>query len=308
MFCIWTERSSILNKHGITSLGEAIVDFIATDPTNATYQRLLGGATVNVAVGVRRHGIPSYYLCKFGMDESSTFVEEKLMNENVVIFFCSHHPNKKMCSVYIHLNQHGDRYFHSYVNETPDEWITSEELDQKPFLNSKIFYFGSGTLFHPIARKTTDQALQYAKEANSEIAFDTNIRLKRWESENQCRETILSYAKRADIVKMAEDELLFLTESETLEEGLEQIAKMEIPFLFITKGKDGACAIHKDITVHVPGISVKAVDTTGAGDAFMAALLSCFHNRIPQNEAQLVEYTEYANKAGALSATKFGSL
>lgn len=298
-----------MNKHGIISLGEAIVDFIATDSSNKTYQRLLGGATVNVVVGVRRLGIPSYYLCKFGMDESSKFVEEKLMNENVDISFCSHHLNKRMCSVYIHLNQHGDRYFHSYVNETPDEWITSEELDQKPFLNSKIFYFGSGTLFHPVARKTTDQALQYAKEANSEIAFDTNIRLKRWESENQCRETILSYVKRADIVKMAEDELLFLTETATLDEGLEQIAKMEIPFLFITKGKDGACAIHKDTIVHVPGISVKAVDTTGAGDAFMAALLSCFHDRgIPQNEAQLVEYTEFANKAGALSATKFGSL
>jgi fructokinase len=298
-----------LKKHGITSLGEAIVDFIATDPSNKTYQRLLGGATVNVAVGVRRLGIPSYYLCKLGTDESSTFIEEKLMKENVDLSFCSHHPNKRICSVYIHLNQHGERYFHSYVNETPDEWITSEELDNKPFMNSKIFYFGSGTLFHPIARKTTDQALQYAKEENLVIAFDTNIRLKRWESENQCRETILSYAKRADIVKMAEDELLFLTETETLDEGLEHIAKMEIPFLFITKGKDGACAIHKDIMVHVPGIPVKAVDTTGAGDAFMAALLSCFHDRgIPQNEAQLAEYTEFANKAGAHSATKFGSL
>lgn len=298
-----------MKKHGITSLGEAIVDFIATDSSNTTYQRLLGGATVNVAVGVRRHGIPSYYLCKLGKDVTSKFVEEKLMKENVDISFCPHNLNKRICSVYIHLNQHGERYFHSYVNETPDEWITSEELDQKPFMDSKIFYFGSGTLFHPIARKTTDLALQYAKEENLVIAFDTNIRLKRWESENQCRETILSYAKRADIVKMAEDELLFLTETETLEEGLEQIAKMEIPFLFITKGKDGACAIYKDTMVHVPGILVEAVDTTGAGDAFMAALLSCFHDRgIPQNEAQLVEYTEFANKAGALSATKFGSL
>jgi fructokinase len=303
------ERSHTLKKLGITSLGEPIVDLIATDPSNSTYQQLLGGATVNVAVGVRRHGIPSYYLCKLGMDERSKFAEERLIEENVDITFCSHHPNKRICSVYIHLNQNGDRYFHSYVNETPDEWITSEELNKKPFMNSKIFYFGSGTLFHPIARKTTDQALQYAKEENMEIAFDTNIRLKRWESENQCRETILSYVKRADIVKMAEDELLFLTETESLVKGLEKIAELEIPFLFITKGKDGACAVHKDIMVHVPGISVNAVDTTGAGDAFMAALLSRFHDRgIPQNEAQLTDYAEFANKAGALSATKFGSL
>lgn len=294
-----------MKKLGIISLGEAIVDFIAADPSNSTFQRLLGGATVNVAVGVSRHGIPSSYLCKLGRDETSKFVEGELKKENIDLSFCSYHSDKRICTVYIHSNQHGERYFHAYVNETPDEWITSEELDKKPFENSKIFYFGSGTLFHPIARKTTEQALHYAKEENMLIAFDANIRLKRWESENQCRETILSYVKRADIVKMTEDELLFLTENK----GLDHLTKMEIPFLFITKGKEGAYAVHNNRMVHVPGIPVKAVDTTGAGDAFMAALLSCFHDRgIPKNEAELMDYTEFANKAGAISATKLGAL
>lgn len=298
-----------MKKQGVTSIGEAIVDFVATDSSNTSFQRLLGGATVNVAVGVRRNGIPSYYLCKLGTDDTSRFVEENMKKENVDVSFCSHHRGKSICSVHIHLNQHGDRQFHSYINETPDEWITAEELDRQPFMNSRIFYFGSGTLFHPIARKTTDQAIQYAKEADLIIAFDTNIRLKRWESENQCRETILSYVKKADIVKMAEEELLFLTASESIEEGLEHIAKMGIPYLFVTKGKDGACAIHNNKMVHVPGIPVKAVDTTGAGDAFMAALLSCFHDSgTPQKEARLLHYIQIANKAGANSTTKFGSL
>jgi fructokinase len=299
------ERSSILKKLGIISLGETIVDYIALDLSNTTYERLLGGATVNVAVGVSRHGIPSSYLCKLGMDETSKFVEGELTKEKVDLSFCSYHSDKRICSVYIHLNQHGERYFHAYVNETPDEWITWEELDKKLFENSKIFYFGSGTLFHPIARKTTEQALQYAKEENMLIAFDANIRLKRWESENQCRETILSFVKQADIVKMTEDELLFLTKNK----GLDHLTKMEIPFLFITKGKEGAYAVYNNRMVHVPGFPVVAVDTTGAGDAFMAALLSCFHDRgIPKNEAELTDYTEFANKAGARSATKLGAL
>ncbi|WP_170169074.1 carbohydrate kinase family protein [Mesobacillus subterraneus] len=298
-----------MKKHGITSLGEVIVDFIATDFSNTTFQRLLGGATVNVAVGVSRHGIPSNYLCKLGRDESSKFVEGQLTKEKVDLSFCSYHSNKKICSVYIHLNELGERYFHSYVNEAPDEWITAEELDRRPFLRSKMFYFGSGTLFHPIARKTTEQAIQYAREENMKIAFDTNIRLKRWESENQCRETILSFVQNADIVKMTEDELQFLTKTDTLETGVEYIANLKIPFLFVTKGKDGASAIHSNRIVHVPGIPVKAIDTTGAGDAFMAALLSRFHdNGNPHSEAELREYTEFANKAGALAATKLGSL
>ncbi|MBT2680499.1 carbohydrate kinase [Bacillus sp. ISL-35] len=298
-----------MKKHGIISLGEVIVDLIATDSSNTTFQRLLGGATVNVAVGVSRHGIPSYYLCKLGRDESSKFVDGELKKEGVDLSFCSYNMNKQICSVYIHLNELGERYFHSYVNETPDEWITAEELDRGPFLKSKLFYFGSGTLFHPIARKTTKQAIHNAREENMQIAFDTNIRLKRWKSEHQCRETILSFVQKADIVKMTEEEMQFLTETETLESALDQIAKLEIPFLFVTKGKDGAYAIHENRIVHVPGIPVKAIDTTGAGDAFMAAILSRFHdNGIPHNEAELREYTEFANKAGALSATKLGSL
>lgn len=88
-----------MKKQGIISLGEIIVDFIATDSSNTAFQRLLGGATVNVAVGVSRHGIPSYYLCKLGRDGTSTFVEGKLKKENVDLSFCSYHLNKKICSV-----------------------------------------------------------------------------------------------------------------------------------------------------------------------------------------------------------------
>lgn len=298
-----------MNKQGVISLGEAFVDFIATDRTNTDFQRLLGGATVNVAVGVRRQGIPSYYLCKLGKDKTSVFVAEELKREKVDTSYCSYNTSKRICSVYIHLNQHGDRYFHSYLNETPDEWITSDELDPELFNESKIFYFGSGTLFHPTAKNTTDQALTLAKEGKMLVAFDTNIRLKRWESEGNCRKTILSYVKMADIVKMAEDELLFLTETETFKQALQHISKLDIPFLFITRGKEGSIAINKGILINVPGKAVKAVDTTGAGDAFMAALLSCFHDKgIPENKAQLEEYTSFANEAGAKSTTKFGSL
>jgi fructokinase len=298
-----------LKKQGVISLGEPFVDFIATDRTNKAYQHLLGGATVNVAVGIKRKGIPSYYLCKLGKEEWSQFVVEELKRENVDISYSSFSGTKRICSVYIHVNEQGDRYFHSYVNETPEDWLTAEELDKKPFTQSKIFYFGSGTLFHPVARKTTDQALAYAREMNMKVAFDTNIRLKRWESEEQCRKTVLSYVKKADIVKMAEDELLFLTRSETFDQGVEVILDLKIPFLFITRGKEGAFARHKDIEVNVPGIKVKAVDTTGAGDAFMAALLTHFHEKgDPENKARLEEYTSFANKTGAMSTTKFGSL
>ncbi|MGG7622102.1 carbohydrate kinase family protein [Bacillus coreaensis] len=298
-----------MKKQGVISLGEAFVDFISQDQTNTNYQRLLGGATVNVAVGVQRLGIPSYYLCKLGMDETSVFVQEEMKKAQVNLSYCTYEATKKICSVYVHVNDQGDRYFHSYINETPDDWMTAEELDKELFIQSKLFYFGSGTLFHPVARKTTNQALAFASEGDLLVAFDTNIRLKRWESEEQCREVILSYVKKADIVKMAEDELLFLTQSENVEQGLLAISKLGIPFLFITRGKEGAMGLHGQHVVKVPGVAVKAVDTTGAGDAFLAALISEFHNHgLPEKRSQLERFTRVANDAGALSTTKVGSL
>lgn len=298
-----------MKKQGVISLGEAFVDFISKDQTNTNYQRLLGGATVNVAVGVQRLGIPSYYLCKLGMDETSVFVQEQMKKAQVNLSYCTYEATKKICSVYVHVNDQGDRYFHSYINETPDDWMTAEELDKELFIQSKLFYFGSGTLFHPVARKTTNQALAFASDGDLLVAFDTNIRLKRWESEEQCREVILAYVKKADIVKMAEDELLFLTRTDTFEQGLESIATMNIPFLFITRGKEGAVALHEKIVVSVPAMDVKVVDTTGAGDAFLAALLVEFHNHgLPRTKAQLERYTIIANNAASHSTTKFGSL
>jgi fructokinase len=244
-----------------------------------------------------------------GTDETSVFVSEELKKEEVNLAYSVTSSKKKVCQVYVHLNDNGDRYFHSYINQTPDEWLTIEELRKEPFKKAKIFYFGSGTLFHPTAQRTTEQALIYARESENLIAFDTNIRLKRWESEGICRETICPFLKRADLVKMAEDELLFLSETNTIEEGLKRISEWNIPFLFITLGDRGACAIHDGNKVDVPAYKVNVVDTTGAGDAFMAAVLHCFHEKgLPGDPAQLKEYLQNANIAAAQSTTKMGSL
>lgn len=298
-----------MKKQGVISLGEAFIDYISLDPTNANYNQLLGGATVNVAVGASKLGLPSYYLCKLGEDEISQFVELELTKEKVNIEYCVRTPNKKICGVYVHINENGERFFHTYINPTPDEVLYEDELDKELFKKAKIFYFGSGTLFHEKAKKTTDKALKYAKETEMLVAFDANIRLKRWSSEEECRKTVSSFLKRADIVKMAEDELLFLTETATLDEGLKKLAKWKLNYVFITMGSNGACAFHDEIKLYIPAIEVNPVDTTGAGDAFMSALLSCFHEKgMPKKHLELMNYTQFASEIGAIATTRTGSL
>ncbi len=298
-----------LVKKGVISIGEAFVDLIAIDNTNTSYEQFLGGTTVNVAVGARRLGIPSYYLCKLGTNDSSRFVKGELEKEQVNQDYCIQVPDKEVCKVYVHVNEKGERYFHSYINDTPDEVLTEEELREAPFEQAKIFYFGSGTLFHEKAQKTTVKAIEFAKKHDTLIAFDPNIRLKRWESEQQCRKTICSFLADADILKLTEDELFFLTESTTIDEGIQKLSLYTVPYVWITLGAEGACAIYDGQKTKVSAEKIEAVDTTGAGDAFMAGLLYCFHEKeAPAKLRVLEEYTKFGNVLGAWTATKAGAL
>ncbi|PLR92018.1 carbohydrate kinase family protein [Bacillus sp. T33-2] len=296
-------------KQGVISIGEAFIDFISTDKSNTRYNKFLGGATVNVAAGLGRLGIPSYFLCKLGTDELSVFAETELFKEKVNLQYSTHSSKKKICAVYVHLNEVGERVFHSYENLSPDALLTETELEKNLFRAANILYLGSGTLFHQTAKVTTHKAIKYAKEFGTTIAFDPNIRLKRWESEKTCRETVCEVMRHADIVKMAEDELLFLTESQTMEDGLSKLSQWQIPYVFITMGSKGAFSMFNGNTIHVPAVKVNAVDTTGAGDAFMAGLLYCFHETgLPEDTTSLRKYTQYANELGAVATTQYGSL
>lgn len=300
-------RVMSLEKQGIISLGEAFIDYIATDRTNTKYQSFLGGATVNVAVGVSRFGIASYYLCKLGTDKKSRFVEDELHRAGVSTDYCVRTPTKQICGVYVHITEKGEREFHSYINQTPDEVLTAAQLEKNLFKKARVFYFGSGTLFHPTALETTKVALDYAQESKCMVAFDANLRQRRWESEEQCRETVMSFVGKADVVKLAEDELRFLTKTGSVAEGIEAFAKKGIRYLFITVGSEGAHVVAKGKITHVPGEKVQAVDTTGAGDAFMAALIGRFYKNENPTFEQVVEYTSYANHIGALAAMKVGA-
>jgi fructokinase len=296
-----------LNKQGIVSLGEAFIDNISIDETNSKFQQLLGGATVNVSVGASRLGVTSYYLCKLGIDAESLFVENQLKTEKVNTDYCIRTPNKKICQVQVYLNQNGERYFNSYINPTPDQVMLDSELGKELFTKAKIFYFGSGTLFQSNAKQTTEKAIKFAKDADTIVAFDPNIRLMRWENEDICRRTIIPFLKKADIVKLAEEELLFLTETNLLEDGLDQLSQWRVPYTFITMGEKGSIALYGKNKIHVPVKKVKAIDTTGAGDAFMSALLYCFHDRGMHLEG-LKDYLQFANEMGAIATTEFGAL
>lgn len=296
-------------KEFILVYGDAFVDYIADDCTNTSFTKFLGGATVNVAAGISRIGAPSALITITGDDETSEFCRQEITNEGVNLDYSIFDPVKRVSGVYVHLKEDGEREFKDYIDETPNLQVQAHQLKEEAFKHASILNVCSGTMFEPTALETTRAAVEMAKEKGAIIAIDANIRPLRWESEEICRETISEFFEDADILKLTDEELFFLTETTTLEAGLAKLDSLLVPIILVTVGSDGAYAVLNGEVMHVGVEPVEAVDTTGAGDAFMAGVLRYVHfNGLPTTKEELIKCVEFGNKLGAMAATKAGAL
>ena len=297
------------NKNHVLTYGDAFVDYIAEDTTNTSFSMFLGGATVNVAVGVARLGVPSAFITITGDDETSAFVRGELQKEDVIMDYAKLEPDKRVSGVYVHLTEDHDRIFHTYIDEAPAIQVKAHELQESAFEQATILNLCSGTLFQETALETSRKAVELAKKHGALLSFDANIRPLRWSSEEECRTVISSFFKDADLLKVTTEELMFLTETSSFEAGLAKIAYLQIPVILVTAGADGTYSVLNGEVQHVPVEPIIPVDTTGAGDAFMAGVLRYIHlNGIPTSMDSLVTCTAFANRLGALAATKAGAL
>ena len=296
-------------KEFILVYGDAFIDYIANDTTNTSFTKFLGGATINVAAGISRIGAPSALITITGDDETSAFVRTEIQQEGVNLDYAVLVPEKRASGVYVHLTENCERIFKDYIDETPDLQVTAQQLNEEAFKRASVFNCCSGTMFHPTALETTRMAVEMAKKNGAIIAIDANIRPLRWSSEKYCRETVASFFQDANILKLTDEELFFLTETNSIEAGLEALKPLNLQIVLVTVGANGAYAVLNGDVIHVPVEQVVPVDTTGAGDAFMAGVLRYVHyNGLPTTKESLFDCVAFGNKLGALAATKAGAL
>ena len=296
-------------KKHVLIYGDAFVDYIAEDDSNTTYTTFLGGATVNVAAGISRLGASSAFITVTGEDAISEFVRTGLLKEGVDLLYAKLVPGKRVSGVYIHLADGNDRVFHKYIDDTPDIQVEHTDLSVEAFRNASVFHICSGTMFHPLALKTTREAVRMAKKSGVLVSLDANIRPLRWESEELCRKTILTFLSKVDVLKLTEEELFFLTETETIEAGIDKLVTYCISVVLITAGAEGTFAVIDQVMTHVGVEPVEPVDTTGAGDAFIAGILRQIHLKgKPKTLEEWLDYISFGNQLGALCATKPGAL
>ena len=299
----------------VITCGELLIDFVPT-VTGVTlmeapaFKKAPGGAPANVAVGLARLGVSSAFMGKVGEDAFGHFLAQ-ILDENGVstqgLVFSS---EARTALAFVSLKADGDRDFMFYRHPSADMLFRPDEVDEGQIQSAQVFHFGSISLISEPSRSATRKALQTAHQAGLLVTYDPNLRLNLWSDETTARLGILDVWDQARVIKISREELVFLSGQEDLEAGVSKLWHSELALLVVTDGRAGCWYFTSHFNGLVAGLSVEAVDTTGAGDGFVAGLLKGLIDRPNawEDEAALQQICRYANAVGALTTTQRGAI
>ena len=263
-------------KYDIVALGEILIDFAPAgrdDAGDAMFVRKAGGAPLNLLATVSKYGGKTAFIGKVGADMFGDFLKGTLDSIGVDRQYLLTDPLYNTTLAFVSLSEDGDRSFSFYRNFGADAQLSKEELDPTPIRNATYFHFGSLSLTNPRSREATKEAIRIAKEAGCLISYDPNYRAPLWKDEATALEAITAYLSAADVLKVSLEEAQMITGERTVEACAEKMAQYRNAVLLITDGANGAYFVKDGSIGHVPGMPVKAVDTTGAGDIFFGSFL-----------------------------------
>ncbi|XP_047319155.1 fructokinase-2 [Impatiens glandulifera] len=300
----------------IVSFGEMLIDFVPTVSGVSLaeapgFLKAPGGAPANVAIAVSRLGGKAAFVGKLGDDEFGQMLAGILKENNVNGDGILFDKGARTALAFVTLKADGDREFMFYRNPSADMLLTPEELNLDLLRSAKVFHYGSISLIVEPCRSAHMKAMEVAKAAGALMSYDPNLRLPLWPSAEEAREKIKSIWDKADIIKVSDVELEFLTGSNKIDdESAMSLWHPNLKLLLVTLGEKGCNYYTKGFKGSVDAFHVKAIDTTGAGDSFIGAMLCKIvaDLSILEDEAKLKQAIKFANACGAITTTKKGAI
>lgn len=191
--------------------------------------------------------------------------------------------------------------------------ITENDLEYSMIEGCRIFHYGTLSMTHEICREATRRAIDTAKDAGAILSFDPNLREPLWKSLDEAREQILYGMGQCDVLKISDNEIVWLTGEEDFDAGAAWIRKRfpNITLILVSVGKEGSRAYMGSMRAEVPAfVQEKTIETTGAGDTFCACILNYIleHGLKELTEEQLKEMLTFANGAASIVTTRKGAL
>ncbi|MGE7998892.1 carbohydrate kinase family protein [Lysinibacillus sp. NPDC093190] len=302
------------------AIGELLIDFTPTEQnaslaTIEQFTKNAGGAPANVAAVCAKLEQQAALITQVGHDAFGDFLVETLKKADVDTNYIVQTANGETSLAFVSLTDDGGRDFLFYRRHAADLLYNKMQLPTNLLTDKDILHFCSVNLVESPMKHAHVALIEQAHQAGSLVSFDPNVRLPLWNDAKACRQTILEFLPKAHIVKLSEEELLFLTAIEEEETAVHSLFQGKVQVLIVTRGAEGASLYTKKLHVKVPADKVHAIDTTGAGDAFIGALLAILLNKqitainlIDFCKQHAVSLLTFANSYAGASTTKHGAI
>ena len=301
-------------KYDVIALGELLIDFTMngqSEQGNNMFEACPGGAPCNVLALLNKMGKKTAFIGKVGKDQFGAILRDTITEAGIDASNLMVDENVNTTLAFVHTFPDGDREFSFYRNPGADMMLTADEVNPEVVKDTKVFHFGTLSMTHEGVREATKKAVETAKANGCLVSFDPNLRPPLWSSLDLAKEQMEYGFGKCDILKISDNEIQFVSGKEDYDEGIAYLQETyNIPLILLTMGKDGSRAYYKGMRVERPGFSVKAIETTGAGDTFCGSSLNYLVDHDFENltEEQLGEMLTFANAAAALVTTKKGAI
>ena len=300
----------------VIALGELLIDFTEngkSEQGNPLMEANPGGAPCNVLAMLAKLGKKVAFVGKVGKDMFGRQLRDAAADAGICMDYLMEDSDVHTTLAFVKTYPGGDRDFSFYRDPGADMMLTADELPAEALRSTRIFHFGTLSMTHPEVRFATRKAVTMAKEAGALISFDPNLRPPLWFSLEEAREQIAWGLSRCDILKIADNEIEFMTGEKDFDKAAALLKESypNIRLLNVTAGADGSYSYYGKSRVFVPSFRLGGtVETTGAGDTFCACVLNyVLENGIGQlKESDLKQMLRFANAAAYLVTTKKGAI
>lgn len=264
------------------SIGEALIDMIPTR-SGCEFSELpsfmprIGGAPANVCGAFARLGGQAALLTQLGNDPFGHMLADRLAGYGIDVSRVPFTDAANTSLAFVSLGTDGSRTFSFYRNPSADLLYAAEQIDPDWFRDAFALHFCSVGLVESPMRGAHSAAIRAVQDAGALVSFDPNLRFPLWPDRQALRRTVWEFLPQADILKISDEELEFLTGTADIRAALPALFTGRVQLILYTCGSAGAYAFTRAAEGFAPCTPVRAVDTTGAGDGFIGSFLWQLH-------------------------------
>ena len=303
-------------RFDLVALGEMLIDFTENGVSpqgNTLFEANPGGAPCNVLAMAKKLGKTCAFVGKVGDDMFGSLLRSVGEEAGIDMRGLLTDKSARTTLAFVKTLPGGDRDFSFYRNPGADMMLREDELPTELISGAGIFHFGTLSMTHEGVRAATKRALKLARQGGALISFDPNLRPPLWESLDDARAQIDWGLHSSDIVKIADNELEFMTGQTDFDAGAAILRQRHpnIKLLNVTAGAGGSYSYYEDKRVFAPAFTLGGtIETTGAGDCFCACVLNFVLERglTGLTEGDLTKMLRFANAAAYLVTTKKGAI